>query len=213
MLTSPLVLACEPIIPLMQLYSWPLSSLVGVIFIKAIWFAKIGEEKGFSPFISFVAMFLANIVTTVIGLVLVAFFAAPMLLLYSVIIVVCISIPPVIRLFLLSNRKIKKRKINLVFWILLVPLLTLIFFGSIIFLFLAESIGSREGVSFTYWITKFAYIYCGLAFSFFLTAVWEELVAGSILKSSFLPEISRMNLYIMLGVWIVFAALSLGLYR
>ncbi|MEG3436470.1 hypothetical protein V0288_05005 [Pannus brasiliensis CCIBt3594] len=203
-------LGCEQsIFPLSLLYSWPLSSLLGVIFIKAIWLAKIGIDRGLSPVRLFIAMFLGNIVSTVIAWLLVMKVADPKM--DSVIMVgfvAYISIPPAIRLSLLFNRKIKKRKINPVFWVLLVTLLfwVSIFFSDITMLRL-RSLGLNDTGFFTHWITILTYTYCALAVSFFLTAVWEELVVSAILKQSFLPEISRMNLYIMLGMWLSFAYL------
>ncbi|MEG3436469.1 hypothetical protein V0288_05000 [Pannus brasiliensis CCIBt3594] len=198
------------IFPLWALYGWPVVSQVfGVIFIKAIWLAFIGIDKGrgLCPLSSFIAMFLGNIVSTVIALVLAMNIDEPQFdRMIMVGFVACISIPPSIRLSLLFDRKIKKRKINPVFWVLLVTLL----FGTSLFFYdinmsRLRSLEWDDTGSFTYWIMILAYIYCALAVSLFLTAAWEEFVVSVILKNSFLPEIFRINLYIMLGIWIFIA--------
>ncbi len=190
MMTINLVFACQPIAELVLLFAWPLSSLLGVIFLKCLWFSKISFKKGFSFHSSFEAMFIANIATTIIAVILCLIFIAPSLILFFLIIFVILCHRPAVRLYEISPWPIHP--------LLTEILMVILLFFSLFFLGIAKELGVS---SINYWLAKLAYIYCGLAVSFFLTALWEEFIVGSILESSFLPEVLTMNLYIMLFVW------------
>jgi hypothetical protein len=209
MMTINVIFACEPVAELVLLYSWPLSSLFGIIIVKCLWFSDIARQQGFSSEgKSFNAMFLANIVTTIIAALFSMTFLSPPLIgiFFPIFVVLCC---PIAR----RLNKISSWKLNPVFTVFLMILL---FFGSIIFCALAGNIHGGGFATPTglkgihYQLAELAFIYCGLAVSFFLTALWEEYICGSILKSSFLPEVLRMNLYIMLFVWLMAAILQMG---
>ena len=204
MTTINVIFACEPIGQLVLLFSWPLSSLCGVIILKCVWFSHIALKQGFSSERkSFMAMFYANIVTTIIAVLCCMNFAIPPFIVLFLPIFVALCFPIALRL-----KKISSWKRSVVFTVLLMVLL---FLGSIAFYGIARNIaeqGSAIPEIINYQLAELAFIYCALAVSFFLTALWEEYICGSILKSSFLPEVLRMNLYIMLFVWGILALIQ-----
>ena len=84
----------------------------------------------------------------------------------------------------------------------------LLFPLSYILFFTSQNILAEQEMT-IYWLTKLIYVYFGLAVTFFLTALWEEKVVGEILQSSFVPEMFKMNLYIMATIWLAFAIFAL----
>ena len=200
-------LACMPIIPLVMLFNWswllPGSylSLIpgGTILIKSLFFSFSVLDKRISWLTGLGTMLLANIVSTIIGFIVILPAASPGIALIFLPIIYLISIPPARRLHELSSEASWQLPNPLV----IAGIITLLFLSNfIIFFTVSGSIIENKAVGIGYWIGKLIYIYCGLAVSFFLTAVWEETVIAAILKRSLISTVFKINLYTMLVVFL-----------
>ncbi len=198
--------ACEPIIPLVQLFagsnliSHSLLALAVAVTIKTILFVSF--ERRLPWYSAATSMILGNVFSTIIGLLLAIAAGAPLLILPFVVVVFVVSLLPARRLTRF-NPWGRFKRINPPGVALGVSLLYLATF----FLFAAsQGVLFHQGGGPQYWIVKLTYVYVGLAVSLFLTATWEEAVVGIVAGKRvetpyFLPSVLRANLYTMLLVF------------
>jgi hypothetical protein len=201
--------ACEPMYPFLIKFVFPSSMsgsvyglLVGVI-VKCALFAFLVRRVTWLKAAG--SMLLANIITSLFGLVLVVILSIPIAL---------IMIPLVCYLATLPSKSLRKRMGERLpdwlspgavaaFLFLAVPLNGVLFYG-------AENANPHTG---HYWFMKLAYIYAGLAIGIGMTTLWEEWLAFSFAKpksgTNFLSAVLRTNLYTFLVLAFIGAGYAL----
>jgi hypothetical protein len=144
--------------------------LIAIVF-KSLLYGYFQRESGFV--LSFLHMFLANILTSLIGAAVAAIITAgpvPIILLIGLSLTGYLSYGPVQRLSLLCT----KFSLSPLFLSLLIPLL--LFISMIIWGASREMIGNvNNGNPFvSYWLVKITYVLIAITISLFLTAFWED---------------------------------------
>ena len=165
-------LACEPILPLMMLFAGPAvltQSLLGLLVaigIKCAVFAVL--ERSLSKPRAVFLMFVANVLTTFIGLFVAAAVAAPALLL-ALPLMYTFTVAPAgrVRLQTVIPGAAPLGRHGLA------GLFTLLLFATYV-LFGLAAVQLGQGSPVAYWILKLAYVYAALIISIGLSTLWEE---------------------------------------
>lgn len=207
------VLACEPVIPFMQvmvpalvLYG-SVFVLVAVVVLKSVLFAIF--ERRLSRVQAAWRMFLGNVLTSSVGaLVSVMIASGPGVWL--------VGVPAVFLLcWLTSRRFVEAAPLE---WlartpsVVLATVMTTLFLASCL-LFASGQEAIRTHQLALYWIFKFTAIAFALLASVTLTTVWEEWIIWRLSSrpngAGFFPTVLRANLYVLVVVMAVPAALIL----
>jgi hypothetical protein len=195
------VFACEPVIPLAMLIAGPYvlaGSLIGLpaaVTLKCTIFSL--SERKLPGARAARLMLFANVVTSLVGLLMAAALAAPAVL---------IVLPLVFWLTLSPSRRLKRRVGArwphwLPPWAAALLLTMSLVVAHVLFLW------SREvalDAPVAYWLLKLGYVYAALAISVGLTTVWEEALVARWAKASvgvsYFPSVLRSNLYTFLAL-------------
>ena len=201
--------ACEPMYPFLIRFIFPsamVASIVGMLaglIVKCALFAILVRQVRWYQAAGF--MFLANIVTSLFGIVLVFTLSYPFTL---------ILIPLVCYISTLPSKSLRRRMGELfpdwlspgmvaTFLFVAIPLNGAFFYG-------AEFANPNTA---HYWIMKLGYIYAGLAIGIGMTTLWEEWLVFSFTKpdsaTNFLPAVLRTNLYTFLVLAFIGAVYAL----
>jgi len=204
--------ACEPIVPLVSVF-FPLGQalriggwmLLAVVIVKCLAFAAMQKTMRFV--VAAFAMFVANVVSSFVGLLATLGMAVPQLILVSLVAVFFLSLLPARRLVELwpKGRHVSPSGIA--------AAAVLLFLGSIIGFMAAQAALASERM-WLYWVLKLVYVELALAISISLTTFWEEYVVWRMARRdrserSFLVPVLRANLYVILVVMLVAAAVVL----
>lgn len=198
--------ACEPMYPFLVRFVFPssmsgsaLGLLAGVV-LKCALFALLVRQLSWLKAAGF--MFLANIITSLFGFLLVVVLSIPLAL---------IALPLACYLATLPSRSLKKRMGEqlpewlspgavAVFLFIAIPLSGVLFYS-------AEHANPHSS---HYWLMKLAYIYAGLAIGIGMTTLWEEWLVFWFTKpasgTNLLPAVLRTNLYTFLVLAFIGAA-------
>lgn len=202
------VFACEPAVPLGQIALFPgaiaksLYLLIATVLLKSVAFAFL--EKSLVWWKAILFIFIANIFTTIVG----------------VISIIPLSIPALLPIFILTfflsiipSRGLAQRYFsekNQQFATTCIAIgLTIISFVSMVSFIIAK--GSIETGKFgQYWIAKIICVYMGLIFGIFITIFYEEWCVAKLAKrkdfqTPFLTSVTRANLIALLFMMIVTA--------
>ncbi len=198
--------ACEPVIPLAMLIAGPYvvaGSLIGLfaaVTLKCTIFSL--SEPKLPRARAARLMLCANIVTSLVGLLVAAAVAAPAVL---------VALPLVFWLTLSPSRRLKR-------WLgarwpqWLPPwatalLLTMSLMVSYVLFLLSLKVALDAPVA--YWLLKLGYVYAALAISIGLTTLWEEALVARWAKVSvgvsYFPSVLRSNLYTFLALLLIAA--------
>jgi len=176
--------ACTPAVPLVVLFSLPLFSLVGVIFVKAMMFAVF--DKSLPNFTAFGLMVVGNLFSSVIGLVLLLG-TIPFLIIVLFLLVYAVSVRPAQRFIEYNPWGLMKKTSPK----LLAALITVAYVG--VFFLFSFAMQAKEHSSYLlYWVLKYCYVLIAVSISIFLTTFWEEYVIVSLAKrdgSLFIPAL------------------------
>ncbi len=211
------VLACTPIVPLMQLFAGQLigvrslTMLAVVIVVKSLIFTYFVREcLALEKAVIF--MIIANIVSTIIGFLMSGMIAGPDPDAGALI------LPIVYFLALLPAKRLVKhdpwgyfRRWNpwlLAFMVLLMFILSILLFG------VSQSFDTGERSMVTFWIMKFLYVYLAITISFGLTSIWEEWTIAALTRppdtsTNYLVPVFKANLIMYILVLIHPATTSL----
>jgi len=205
--------ACEPILPLVQLFSGTLLYpgavvlLGGTVLLKALAFALF--EKRLKWHRAIVLMLVANVLSSLIGLCLSLSAAVPTALLLFLPVVFALSVVPAGRLIAFNpwgyfggfNRFV------------LAGLVVVLFVATWVLFGLAQEVLESQGSLTVYWLLKFLYVYTALLISIGLTTMWEEWVVAGLARDqaapSFLPSVLKANLVTFAVVVTISAAMML----
>lgn len=201
--------ACEPLFPFLIRFVFPSSMSAPVIglfagvIVKCALFAFLVRQVTWLKAAGF--MFLANIITSLFGMVLIFSVSSPLAL---------ILLPLVGYIATLPSKSLRTRMGEQLpdwlspgavtaFLFLAVPLSGFLFYG-------AEYADPKTA---HYWIMKLAYIYAGLAIGIGMTTLWEEWLVFLFIKPTsethFLPAVLRTNLYTFLVLAFIGAVYAL----
>lgn len=205
--------ACEPVFPLVQIFAgaFALSFLGGLaillpiaVAVKCLVFARL--EKNLSWGEAVWLMFVANLYSSLMGILAALSGIVPLLALLSPVIIYFASLVPARRILNHVNwagprTTMTKESLALLF--------TFIFLATIYLFFLGPDPFSTRGYT-MYWIWKLSYVTLALALSMLLTTSWEEsmiarLAAKRHAESSYLVSVARAN-YATFGVLLLIAA-------
>lgn len=193
--------ACEPAIQLLILYAGPGLFAFGTlglgVIAKCAVFAFL--ERDLKRTDAFGYLFLGNVVTTVIGVLMAICLSAPVLALAMIPMVYMLSLAPARRLIEKSgwpwagHRRASQLARGMVILLLA---------SSILFVLASSALDSKRYA--LYWLLKLGYIVPGLIISIGLTALWEESVVGRMaarkgIDRYFLTNVVRAN-YLMFGL-------------
>jgi hypothetical protein len=197
------VFACEPLVPMVILFGAPVFSLFGIIFVKMVVFAVL--EKSIPWYQALFFMFLANIFSSIIGLVLGLGASSPMGFVVFLPLVFWVSIKPSRRFIEYNPWGIMKgwKASGAAALVTVFYILTFVLFS------LAQEQIDRSLT--VYWVLKFCYIFFALVISIGLTTLWEEwvvsLCAGQ--DGSFLVNVLKVNLIAFFLIMALLAAKAL----
>jgi hypothetical protein len=193
-------LACEPIIPLVILFSVPFYSLYGIIFLKAVGFAWL--ERSIPTLKSFAFVIAANIFSSLIGFVLIIAYAVPFFIFFVFPVLYLLSLSP-------AERLIKFLQIECLSKQGLASAIVILYFLTFI-LFVAAQSQLNSSLT-TYWILKYLYILTALVISIGLTTLWEELIIAELSESNknYLINVLKVNLVAFLLIMAFLAANAL----
>lgn len=200
--------ACEPVIPFIHAVA-PFT-LAGSFFVLLV--AVLGKsvlfpffERRLSPIRAGGFMFLGNILTSFIGILVAAMIGSGDAWLFGVPVVYIACLLPARRLVEAAPWRWLKRTSP---WGL-AALLTLLLMASCILFLVAQGAISSQRLA-VYWIIKVSAIFLAMVASVTLTTVWEEWViwrlGSRIPGTQFLSTVLRTNLYILILVMLVPAA-------
>ncbi|MFC1461922.1 hypothetical protein ACFLQR_05345 [Verrucomicrobiota bacterium] len=213
--------ACEPVVPLAVLYAGEFSlaiiahsvpflfAVVGVKCAAFIWFSR----RLLPWYKAILLMVIANVVSTLIGIVASIPFAVPIFLIGIIPLVFGLSLFPARRYSRwLSDQFKNPIQPRTVAWIV-----TLMFIGSTVLFFLATGLvehSSRISL-WWYWLVKIVYVYIALLLSTGLTIYIEDGTISSLAKQTndkqtpYLAAVARANLLALLLITIVGAIKTL----
>lgn len=198
------VYACEPIIQLVILYGFSLYFFFLVIPLKCAAFAY--YEKKITKKFAVISMLLANIFSTMMGLVFIIPFSGPEVFFPFLLVIILVAYFPSKRLVKHFNLKTKP--------ILVSVLISFLIIVNLILLQLAQSFMSDN--AFLYWILKFLYIILALSISTGLTILWEEWIISLLAKKysgleneSFMETVTKANLTALFIIALVSAGIML----
>lgn len=215
--------ACEPIVPLLYVHGGHLAAfgrlgiagLCTAVVFKSLVFAGFSRDLG--RIRAFLFMVLANVGTTIAGILAVAVYAVPQpvgLLVSGL--VLAISISPADR-FAATCLPARLRGKGLPLLVVFVSWLGCLFLLGLSRVLLAryeldplEARGALAG----YWIAKYGFVFFGVALGMAFTTVWEEWLVAKMAGSAraevhHYPAAVRANLATFLVGWIGAAALAL----
>jgi len=204
---------CEPIVPLVQLFGPPLLLTKSLLFLglavllKLIAFVYFERSISWYKAVSF--MLIANILSSVIGVLAAWPVATPAAFLIGIPLVYGISLLPAKQLtqrFKLETRARFNHRVIACF-ITVLYLTSVGLWGGAEGAFKTENLGE-------YWVLKLAYIYIALIISMGLTIFYEEWVVSKLTKrgqevTPFLVSVTRANLVTMLFIMSVAAVMIL----
>ncbi len=203
-------LACEPIPQLMVLFAGPapwgayaLKSLYGLLFVVSIKCVMFGfKEKSLKFFIALLFMFVANVLSTIPGLVGVFVMAVPSLFIFIV--------PPLYFLYLVpgkyiarhfNNRKITAAKVaGAMCLVTLLSILLLIFSFSFV----------ENNKLWAFWIAKILFGITGVSLGLAITIGFEEAVICRLGRSYLKEDRSFLGSVAWANVWAMFIATGLA---
>jgi hypothetical protein len=199
------VLACEPILPLAMLFGpwmlalrWGLVALAVVVAIKCLAFALL-QRGALSWGRAVAAMFVANVVSTIAGLLAGLTYVFPAVGLGGIVAVIVVSWLPARRLGELYPRL---RRFSVAIAVVLYVASTVLFVG-------AQVLALRSSMV-AYWLTKYAYVVCALLISMVLTTFWEEWVIWRMSggrDSAFVTPVFRAN---AIALFVVMLAVAIA---
>jgi hypothetical protein len=206
-------LACEPVIPFMQVMAPALALyesvfvLVAAVALKSVLFAIF--ERRLSRVQAAWRMFLGNVLTSLVGALVGAMIASgPGVWL--------VGVPVVFLLCWLTSRRFADAAP--MEWLartspaLLATVMTILLLASCV-LFASGQEAIRAHQLALYWVLKFTAIAFALLASVTLTTVWEEWIIWRLSSrpkgAGFFPTVLRANLYVLVAVMAVPAAMSL----
>jgi len=202
--------ACEPVIPLVLVFSSSMfllhSSLLmlGAVFIKSVSFSIFERRIFWSNGV--LAIFVANIFSTVIGLILVLGGMSPEALI--------IVSPLIFIVSIVTAQRLKKSLPELFPGVtaeLIAALIGVLFFITFIMFHFAQFIIEIRSAIFIYWLAKFILLFAAVLISIILTTLWEEwivaLIAGK--DRSYLEPVLKANLITMIAIMGYAAAMML----
>jgi hypothetical protein len=212
-------LACEPILPLAAIFGGPgvfrqfagigmaLGWLGGAVAIKCIGF--IWFERQLRPWEAVRHMALANVFSSLIGLLVAVAAANPPILFLGLPLVYGLSLNPARRLLAYAYWARSAPRVNPRLVALAFPLA--LFVTWVLFGFAAELMAQRRYA--TYWALKLAYVSLALFISILLTSLWEESIVARLARrrhgeASYLTAVVRAN-YVTFGVVLLFAAVQM----
>lgn len=196
--------ACEPVIPLALLFGFPIFSLFGVVFLKAAIFAYL--ERSIPWYRSVIYILGANLVSSLIGVLLCFAVTVPILVIFFAPFVAVIAYRPASR-FIRFNPwgTMKNLRPSL-----LAAFIGILYFGTFLLYFLAVS--SLQSYQYlTYWLLKYAYVTLGVTVSLGLTTFWEEytVVVLARKKETYMIPMLKANLIAIFLIMIVIAGFVL----
>lgn len=196
--------ACMPLVPLVQLYVGPavvyagIFGLIGGLLAKSAMFALFVRPLPFGR--AFLAMLLANVVTTVLGVVLAQGAAIPAFIMGMIFIVLPVAFFPSVRAakLLESSRFRRLQKIG--------PYKLTLAFTALYFLTFGIFVISADMEPPSYWPVKGLYVATALLVSAGLTVIWEEMIVWKLFgrrfakpeTSSFYPQVLAATVLILL---------------
>lgn len=201
------ILACQPAVPLGQMALFPGAFAKSLWLLLATVILKCGAfcffEKQLVWWKAFLYLFIANIVTTIIGFVAVMFtHPVPACLpTFAVTYYLCLLPSDGLAKKYFSERKQKAGKYLIAF------LLTLFSFLSMFFSMMAIQVGG-EGKAQPYFVTVLISIYFGITFGIILTIFYEEWIVAKLSRrkdetTPFLTSVSRANFVALLFMMII----------
>jgi len=207
------LMGCEPIFPLMKVVAGPswlvpsLQVLCVIVLIKALLFAVL--QRGLKRWLAVIYMFLANVLSTVVGIVVaVALGGVPVLWLIFIPVIWGLSLLPAKRLRLVAvNSRIRACPTAA-----LAAIMTILLVASAFVFWLGQgAAGSNQLV--LYWLLKVLYIWIALGISLLITVFWEEwavasLASGSGAPGTFIDPVFRANA-VALALAAIFGAISI----
>ena len=191
--------ACEPAVPLAMLMypyltaKWSILFLLGIVTLKCLLFSH-WETALPRPWAMFY-MFMANILTTVIGLLLIVFDSIPLMILFFLPPVYIITFYPAKRLLPQIRYEFIQKRPKFYSVILASSFSILYFVSFLLFSLSGEAKGSA------YWALKLGYIYPALIIGIGLTTLWEEYFVCRLSKKrfpaqhSFYEPVLKSNLF------------------
>jgi hypothetical protein len=206
--------ACEPVFPLIMLSAGNLMygvfSLPVVIAVKCLAFVRF--EKDLNPGDAVKFMVLANLYSSLFGLLAALCFIVPECALASPVVIFLSARIPAKRLLTYVNWTETRFRISPTF---LAAGLALVFLATVILFACATMVVEGPGNHYgAYWILKFAYVTLGISLSILLTACWEEhviarLAARNRPESSYFQNVLRANYIAFIVLLLIGAAFTL----
>ena len=201
--------ACEPMYPFLISFVFP-SSMAGSLFgliagvlVKCALFAFLVRQISWLKAAFF--MFIANIITSLFGVVLVGASNFPFGLIF---------IPLACYIAMLPSKSLRKRMgEQLPDWLSPGAVAAFLFLALPLNGIMFHNADSVSKYTSAYWLMKLAYIYAGLAVGIGMTTLWEEWLVFSFsqhkTEKNFLPAVLRTNLYTFLVLAFIGAAYAL----
>jgi hypothetical protein len=205
--------ACEPILPFMKVVTGPaalagsLAALAGAVALKTVAFACLQKKIGF--FRGLLFMFLGNILTTLVGLIVAAMLGNGAFLFLGAPVVWALA-------FLPAKRLVAARPLPVLAGLgpgFVATLMTLALMLSAILFMLVQG-GTFLDRLILHWSVKLAATYLGLIVSIILTAFWEEwtiwrLSASPKQEHCFVRPVLLSNLLVLFCVMLFAAAIMI----
>jgi hypothetical protein len=212
MLTPASLMACEPMVALALIFLGPLHLLkisavlvISIVLAKSLLFAY--YERSLSWHKAIVYMCLANLFSTLMGIVASLPFGAPSLI--SIAVVVAVSILPAKRLKQLYPTLFiaKWSPISIALLVAFALYVTML-------LFMASQGAVTIRAYGLFWVLKLGYVYVALLISLFLTVFWEEWVIAALaqrptVSATLMKSVFHANLIALLLIMAIAAAIIL----
>jgi hypothetical protein len=206
--------ACEPVFPLVQAFTgiMTITMFQGLAFllplavgVKCLAFAWLQKDLSWKESVGF--MLVANIYSSVMGLLAAAASATPILFIISIVVIFWASRVAAGRILRYVNWA---RATGSISRIALTTIFTLCFILTV-FLFEAARRPLWKGQYGTYWLWKLGYVTIALTLSIIMTASWEESIVAKLAArkhpdASYLVPVVRAN-YVTFGLLFLIAAI------
>jgi len=213
--------ACEPVLPLAMLFAGPgftfaselsgmgmaFGFLAGAVAIKCVAFVFLERQLKWPESVGY--MILANVLSSLIGLLMAVVAATPPIMFVGLPLVYGLSLTPARRLLVYKFWARPSPRITPGFVALAFPLG--LFLSWVLFSVAADTMYHRRYLS--YWLLKFLYVALGLSMSILLTSAWEESVIARLAarkhgEGSYFDTVVRAN-YVTFGVILLVAAIRM----
>jgi len=204
---------CTPAVPLGMALggaNWIMGSAVGLLVavsLKCLSFPFFAKNLGWIEAVAF--MFIANIITTVLGAFSILFLMTPVFALFLSLPIIIVSVLLIKERISLTDLKPLNRLSSGKFAIILV----LLFYASgILFAMSAGQIESDKRSVTAYWILKILYVYGGILMGFIITTFYEEWIIALLSRRknhSYLTPVIKSNLIALLAVSLIGAIIML----